>query len=226
MNRFVCFRITLIIVFVAVFFNRVSAVEFDSGMMFGITVQKQFTKRFGAQVQQNLWINQNFTRYERYMPIVGLHYSIWKNYLKANVYYCYLNQQSETGSRIHRQRYQLGLTGGYTFTHLSVSLLSRFESTYTRNASRNPNNKWRNRAQFSYIIGRQCNWKPFIAAEVFNTLNRLGGNATERVWYEIGAECSLDKSMSVELKLREEQMLLTSPEKLNTFLGVAYKVRL
>lgn len=72
MNRFVCFRITLIIVFVAVFFNRVSAVEFDSGMMFGITVQKQFTKRFGAQVQQNLWINQNFTRYERYMPIVGL----------------------------------------------------------------------------------------------------------------------------------------------------------
>ena len=118
MNRFVCFRITLVIVFVAVFFNRVSAVEFDSGMMFGITVQKQFTKRFGAQVQQNLWINQNFTRYERYMPIVGLHYSIWKNYLKANVYYYYLNQQSETGSRIHRQRYQLGLSGGYTFTHL------------------------------------------------------------------------------------------------------------
>ena len=32
--------------------------------------------------------------------------------------------------------------------------------------------------------------------------------------------------MSIELKLREEQMLLTSPEKLNTFLGVAYKVRL
>lgn len=169
MNRFVCFRITLVIVFVAVFFNRVSAVEFDSGMMFGITVQKQFTKRFGAQVQQNLWINQNFTRYERYMPIVGLHYSIWKNYLKANVYYYYLNQQSETGSRIHRQRYQLGLSGGYTFTHLAVSLLSRFESTYTRNASRNPNNKWRNRAQFSYIVSRQCNWKPFIATEIFNT---------------------------------------------------------
>ena len=41
MNRFICFRITLIIVFIAVFFNRVSAVEFDSGMMFGITVQKQ-----------------------------------------------------------------------------------------------------------------------------------------------------------------------------------------
>ena len=208
--------------FIAVFFNRVSAVEFDSGMMFGITVQKQFTKRFGAQVQQNLWINQNFTRYERYMPIVGLHYSIWKNYLKANVYYCYLNQLSETGYRIHRQRYQLGLSGGYTFTHLSVSLLSRFESTYTRNASRNPNNKWRNRAQFSYIIGRQCNWKPFIAAEVFNTLNRLGGNATERVWYEIGVECSLDKSMSIELKLREEQMLLTSPEKLNKYIRTIY----
>ena len=116
MNRFICFRITLIIVFIAVFFNRVSAVEFDSGMMFGITVQKQFTKRFGAQVQQNLWINQNFTRYERYMPIVGLHYSIWKNYLKANVYYYYLNQLSETGYRIHRQRYQLGLSDIHLLT--------------------------------------------------------------------------------------------------------------
>lgn len=225
MNKVLKLKSAIVILFLVLCVPSVLAVESDFGGMFNITFRKKICKPLDFQLQQNLWVNRDFTRYERYMPIVGLDYAVWRNYLKANLLYFYLNQQMSDYEIKNRHRYQVGLTGAYAFKHISLSLCTRFESTYTVGVE-NPSNKWRNRLQLNFIISEQSKWKPFINADFFHFLNNPKGNDLERIWYDLGVEYQVDKNNCIELKVREEQMLTTCPKQLNTMFGISYKVRI
>lgn len=203
--------------------GQTSAADLDTdfGMIYTINVGKQFCKRWNVGMQQNLWVYDNMSQVERYMPGVTLDYSIWKNYLKINTSYYYLYQYDK--KYYNRHRYQVGLTGAYGFKHVNLSLVSRFESTYS---DKKPNNKWRNRIQLDFIINKDCKWKPFINTDIFYQITGKLANQVDRFWYDAGVEYKIDKMNAVDLRVREEHMIKRNPKKLTTYIALCYKIKL
>ncbi len=222
MSHYLKFLPLLLLIYYSI---SLKAEKYDFGNMFNFTISKQVTPRFGAHIQQNIWTNSNFGKYERYMPIVAIDYAVWKSHLKLNALYYYMNQRTADGSYKNRNRYQLGFTALQSAKRIDISWASRFESTYTRGVSE-PNNKWRNRIKLSYIISKDSSWKPFLYADLFLLCNGTKQGKLERVWYDAGVEYRIDKHNSAEIKIREEQLITTSPRQLNTMISFSYKIKL
>lgn len=191
------------------------------GSLWNFTVSKQFG-RVNLQLQQNVWTLGKY--YERYMPIFTVSYTAIPKYLKLNVLYYYMNQQTPPGTYKNRNRYHLGATFSYPVNRWSMSLSSRFESTYTVGTSK-PVNKWRNKLLFSYAIP-DSRWTPFFHADIFLMLNGSHAGEFDRVWYDAGIEYRIDSKNAIECKVREEHLISTAPQQLNTFISFGYKLKL
>lgn len=200
-----------------------TAREYSSevGTMWNFTVSKQID-RVNLQLQQNVWTLGKY--YERYMPIVTVSYTAIPKYLKLNVLYYYMNQQTPPGTYKNRHRYHLGATFSYPIRQWSLSLSSRFESTYTIGDDK-PLNKWRNKLLFSYAIPNS-RWAPFFHADIFLLLNGNQAGEMDRVWYDAGVEYRIDSKNTIELKVREEHLMSKTPQQLNTLFSLGYKLKL
>ena len=223
MKRFFHKSAIIILLFLSGFSSTVIAREYSSevGTMWGFTLSKQID-RVNLQLQQNVWTLGKY--YERYMPIFTVSYTVIPKYLKLNVLYYYMNQQTPPGTYKNRHRYHLGATFSYPVSHWSLSLSSRFESTYTI-GDKHPLNKWRNKFMFSYAIPNS-RWTPFFHADLFLLLNGSQSGQMDRVWYDAGVEYRIDRKNSIECKVREEHLMSKTPQQLNTFFSLGYKLKL
>ncbi|WP_337550328.1 DUF2490 domain-containing protein, partial [Barnesiella intestinihominis] len=191
------------------------------GTLWNFTVSKQIN-RINLQIQQNVWTLGKY--YERYMPIAVVSYTAVPKYLKLNALYYYMNQQTAPNIYKNRHRYQLGATFSYPVHRFSLSLNSRFESTYTIGTAK-PSNKWRNKILLSYTIP-DSRWTPFIHTDIFLFLNGKQSGELDRIWYDAGVEYRIDKKNSIECKVREEHLMSKTPQQLNTFISLGYKLKL
>ena len=130
MNRFHYKILSVFIISLSLFTFPTNAKEYSSeiGTLWNFTVSKQIN-RINLQIQQNVWTLGKY--YERYMPIAVVSYTAVPKYLKLNALYYYMNQQTAPNIYKNRHRYQLGATFSYPVHRFSLSLNSRFESTYT-----------------------------------------------------------------------------------------------
>ena len=48
----------------------------------------------------------------------------------------------------------------------------------------------------------------------------------DRIWYDAGVEYRIDKKNSIECKVREEHLMSKTPQQLNTFISLGYKLKL
>ena len=177
MNRFHYKILSVFIISLSLFTFPTNAKEYSSeiGTLWNFTVSKQIN-RINLQIQQNVWTLGKY--YERYMPIAVVSYTAVPKYLKLNALYYYMNQQTAPNIYKNRHRYQLGATFSYPVHRFSLSLNSRFESTYTIGTAK-PTNKYR-----------------------------------------------IDKKNSIECKVREEHLMSKTPQQLNTFISLGYKLKL
>lgn len=131
MNRFHYKILSVFIISLSLFTFPTNAKEYSSeiGTLWNFTVSKQIN-RINLQIQQNVWTLGKY--YERYMPIAVVSYTAVPKYLKLNALYYYMNQQTAPNIYKNRHRYQLGATFSYPVHRFSLSLNSRFESTYTQ----------------------------------------------------------------------------------------------
>ena len=60
--------------------------DFDYGALIYVSAGKDVCKNLNVQVQADLWLNDNFKGYERFMPYATLPYTVIPKYLKAIVY--------------------------------------------------------------------------------------------------------------------------------------------
>lgn len=196
------------------------AYDFDYGALLGLGFNKNITDRFEALVHTELWLNDNFTGYERIMPSATLTYTVIPKYLKAFVYYAYFHQSN----KVHQHRYQVGLTGSYAAPHMTFSLSSRFEQTHKNGI---PNNKWRNQLKAVGRISPSCHWNPFASIELFeamNSMNKTKLTGIERIRYEAGTTYSPCKLITLEMKLRAER--LVAKKQLYSSVGLGLKFNL
>lgn len=199
--------------------------DFDYGAIIYASVSKNICPDLNVLVQADLWLNDNFCGYERFMPAVTLTYTLVPKYLKVMAYYAYFNQESSTGKKdVHQHRYQVGLNGSYATPHLNFSLCSKFEQTHKAGI---PNNKWRNQIKVVGTIAKGNPWKPFASMEVFEAMNSMNATGTvdiERIRYEAGTTYDICKLITLEMKLRAER--LTMKKQLYSSVGVGVKFNL
>lgn len=197
MNRFHYKILSVFIISLSLFTFPTNAKEYSSeiGTLWNFTVSKQIN-RINLQIQQNVWTLGKY--YERYMPIAVVSYTAVPKYLKLNALYYYMNQQTAPNIYKNRHRYQLGATFSYPVHRFSLSLNSRFESTYTIGTAK-PSNKWRNKILLSYTIP-DSRWTPFIHTDIFLFLNGKQSGELDRIWYDAGVEYRIDKKNSIECK--------------------------
>lgn len=199
--------------------------DFDYGALIYVSASKNICPDLNVLVQADLWLNDNFCGYERFMPAVTLTYTLVPKYLKVMVYYAYFNQESSTGKKdVHQHRYQVGLNGSYATPHLNFSLCSKFEQTHKAGI---PNNKWRNQIKVVGTIAKENPWKPFASVEIFEAMNSMNATKTvgiERIRYEAGTTYDICKLITLEMKLRAER--LTIKKQLYSSVGVGVKFNL
>lgn len=202
------------------------AQEVDYGVMLNVTLRKQIDPRWDAAVQQNVWLKYDARKIERSMNIAAVNYAVWKKYLKLSAQYFYIHQFTASGRVNDRHRYQLGFTGYYNWWRFNLSLYSRFESTYTRKAARNPNNKWRNCLTIYYTPGKEWVCRPYVSADVFNKLNDPVKNGIDQTWYGAGMEYRIDRGHVLDFRLRAHHVTCRTPHSLDLMFGLLYKVSL
>lgn len=199
--------------------------DFDYGALIYVSASKNICPDLNVLVQADLWLNDNFCGYERFMPAVTLTYTLVPKYLKVMAYYAYFNQESSTGKKdVHQHRYQVGLNGSYATPLLNFSLCSKFEQTHKAGI---PNNKWRNQIKVVGTITKENPWKPFASVEIFEAMNSMNATKTvgiERIRYEAGTTYDICKLITLEMKLRAER--LTMKKQLYSSVGVGVKFNL
>lgn len=199
--------------------------DFDYGALIYVSASKNICPDLNVLVQADLWLNDNFCGYERFMPAVTLTYTLVPKYLKVMAYYAYFNQESSTGKKdVHQHRYQVGLNGSYATPHLNFSLCSKFEQTHKAGI---PNNKWRNQIKVVGTIAKENPCKPFASVEIFEAMNSMNATKTvgiERIRYEAGTTYDICKLITLEMKLRAER--LTIKKQLYSSVGVGVKFNL
>lgn len=191
------------------------------GTMWDVSVGKDFGF-MRTTFQQSVFTLD--TELERAMSILIFDVPIINRYLHFNGLGFYLYYRMGKDNYRHLLRYHAGLSGSVPFNYLSLAWSGRYESTYVL-GNDGPINKVRARVR---LVGNIPDSKvqPFIGSEFFLVANGANAGRGERLWYDIGISYKIDKTNTVELLLREEQLMLTTPKQWNTHIGVAYKINL
>lgn len=226
MNRF--YRFLCLSVIALVVSTAAPAREAESAGLFYLSIEKRFNDFFLIQLQQQLWLDNNFTNLERYMPFVDFKVTLLKDYVYFDALYFYRYQHKTDGSSVNTHRYQLGLSGGYKWQHFKLSGYSRFESDYVKKDADLPYNRcyWRNRIVGTAYLKEGCKWAPYSAVEIFNTMNWPTDNGVERLWFEIGSIYTINKTFSMDFKIREILPTLDNSQKTSTYIGVGCNIKL
>lgn len=226
MNRF--YRFLCLSVIALVFSTAAKAREAESAGLICLSIEKRFNDFFLIQLQQQLWLDNNFTNLERYMPFVDFKVTLLKDYVYFDALYFYRYQHKTDGSSVNTHRYQLGLSGGYKWQHFKLSGYSKFESDYIKKNADLPYNRcyWRNRIVGTAYFKKECKWAPYSAVEIFNTMNWPKDNGVERLWFEIGSMYTINKTFSMDFKIREILPTLDNTQKISTYIGVGCNIKL
>lgn len=232
MNRLKKFCIIILLVFTG---HIVKAADAESGGMFHLILNKQFNDYFNINIQNHLWLEQNFTRMERYMIGANFKTSIIKKHLFFDVYY-YYRYRNINGHSENTQRIQFGFSGGYTLPRVKFSGVSKMESNFVVISANDPFNIyfWRNRLAINGILKNNDKVSPFCAVEVFNQLNwreefnRERGyenkKGVERLWIDLGVDYKINKTFLMTFTIREQIALFS--QRYSTMFGVGCVINL
>ena len=104
-----------------------------------------------------------------------------------------------------------------------IGLLIIAVGSFCQSSSYVPINKVRGRVR---LVGNipDSKFQPFLGSEVFLCVNNANAGKVERVWIDAGVTYNIDKNNKIELTIREENLMLTTPIQWNTHIGVAYKI--
>ena len=225
----------LIIVILLISGQTAFAAEAESGGMFHLILNKQFNDYFNINFQQHLWLEQNFTRMERYMVGANAKTSIIKKHLFFDTYY-YYRYRNVGGNSEHTQRIQFGLSGGYSLPKVKFSAVSKMEANFVSISGNDPFNIyfWRNRLAVNGILKNNDKVSPFCAIEVFNQMNwreefnRERGyenkKGVERLWIDLGVDYKINKTFLMTFTIREQLALFS--KRYSTMFGIGCVVNL
>lgn len=225
----------LIIVILFISGQTAFAAEAESGGMFHLILNKQFNDYFNINFQQHLWLEQNFTRMERYMVGANFKTTLVKKHLFFDAYY-YYRYRNRNGHSENTHRYQFGLSGGYSLPRIKFSGVSKMESNHVFVSANDPFNifYWRNKITLNGILKNNEKISPFGGVEVFNRLNwreefnkergYKNQKGVELIWLDLGVDYKINNTFIMNFTIREQIMFFTP--RYSTMFGVGCVINL
>ena len=216
-------------IFIVLLFISLSALgqerETDMGAIFTVRLNKDLNRFFGLSFEEEVRLLTENTGFDRLMSDVGIDYTIVKG-LKAGVFYSYIYLYNNNFLYEGRHRYYANLSYKYGANRkLTLTWRTRFQGTY-RDENRgeykiNPKYILRNKLEAEYnILGTR--WKPYLSAEVTNTLNDPLGNEIYKLRFQGGTSWRLDRTAYLEFYLRADEYL-TGQDPRVISIGMGYK---
>jgi len=173
----------------------------DNGLWGTISFEKQFTKKFSFQVDEEVRFKDNISRLDLLYSNVGFSYSFLKGF-KSGIYYRLTEKYTNNNDYKFKHRFMFDLSYKYRISSISLSYRSRVQ-TSIKDLNSYCSTKyawyWRNKfevkysykrflpylgVEFYYLISKACNedinkgwykWKPFIGLDYkLNSRNEFG----------------------------------------------------
>ena len=183
-------RLWLVLAFVLLASVEVKAEGDDFGIWTEVGVEKKISKKLSLDGGVEMRTRDNVKTVDRWSGSVGASYKL-TDWLKASAGYTFLYDNNEKWNDKQtkvanywgvRHRFNVSLTGSYSFGNLSVSLRERWQYTYrpektverTKVSNGNVEDKtysgkgknvWRNRLQLKYKVSSM--WRPYVNGETY-----------------------------------------------------------
>jgi hypothetical protein len=223
------FRKLFLIIGIATSSNWVAAQEDDFGTWIEIGLEKQITKNFRLEFEEEIRIFKNFGELDRIATGLGGAYTFNK-YLRAGAGYTWLYKNRVNRELWeHRHRFHLYLRGRYKIDRFTFTLRERLQSTFVDESipgfGYNPRIYLRSRLQAAYNI-KGSDFTPFTSAEMYYQLNNPKGNQIDNMRYTLGSGWAISKNFDIDAFLRLDQELNVKNPVSYWILGLSFNIGL
>ena len=190
----------------------------DFGIWTEANLEKKISRNLSVDGGVEMRTRDHVKTVDRWSGSVGASYKL-TDWLKASAGYTFLYDNNEKWNTKQtkvakywgvRHRFNVSLTGSYSFGNLSVSLRERWQYTYrpqktverTKVSNGNVEDKtyngkgksvWRNRLQLKYRV--TSIWRPYVNGETY-----VAGSGMDKYRLSAGTEIRLSKKHSFDVK--------------------------
>ncbi len=199
--------------------------ETDVGTSLSVEISKSLNRFFDLSLEEELRLVSNNSGFDRLSSTIGVDYSMLDRKLKAGIYYSYLYLYNSDFYYENRHRYYASLSYKESVGSFTLSWRGRFQTT-CRDEDRgeykiNPKYVLRNKLDVEYTIFGSP-WKPFVSAEIFNTLNDPYQNEIYKIRFQTGTSWRINRSDYMEFFLRADEYFVGKDPRVFS-VGAAFK---
>ena len=218
-------KLLLVVAVLMLASTETKAADDDFGIWTEVNVEKKLGTNLTLDGGLEMRTRDNVGTLDRWSGSLGASYKL-TDWLKVSAGYSFLYDNryktNDKGTKYAeywypRHRFNVSLTGSYSFGRLSVSLRERWQYTYrpektvtryyvnttsshdageeadTHSYSGKAKNVWRNRLQLKYKVDKM--WRPYVNGETY-----VAGNGMDKLRLSLGTEIRLSKQHSLDVK--------------------------
>lgn len=219
-----------LIIFISLFIPilLVNAQTTDFGGRLGVSYTKDFGTRWDLNLLGDVYMNQNFTKYEKFRAGIGVDYTFFRKKLKVGTTYYYINQF--TSSHIYENRHRANVSISYSekYRQYSFSYRLRLQTTFrdeTRDYYRfNPKIYLRNKFQVSYSFYT----KPIklrLSEEFFWRLDRPDQRIIDQLRTTFGVQYRFNSVYAIDFYVRSGNDIQVNDRENIFSLGAILKIK-
>ncbi len=201
----------------------------DAGMWNTFSLEKQLTKKFSVELDEEIRLKSNFSQLNLLYTNLYLNYKPFKG-AKIGLGYRSIQKYTELETFSYKHRLMLDLTYKYKFSNVILSYRSRFQSEvenfYSSKRGKLPEWFWRNKFELKYDLGKK--YMPYVGTELRYQIRDPRSPDWDKGWHRIrtyfGIDYTIDNKNAVGIYyLIQREFAISDPEYIY-ILGLQYSL--
>jgi hypothetical protein len=170
----------------------------DAGMWNTLSIEKEFTKKFSAGIDEELRLKDNFGQLNLLYTNLGASYKPLKG-VKVSLIYRLIEKYEGTNITFSfRDRLMLDASYKYKINSLSLSYRSRLQAEvrnyYASRLGKIPEWFWRNKFEIKYDINDK--FEPYVGTEIRYQIKDPRNPETDEGWHRLRVFAGLDYNIN------------------------------
>ncbi len=184
------------------------------------TFELKLNKKFNLQFSEELRLQENSSKIERFFSELKLNYKLHKNF-QLGLGYRFFTENKRSGYQ-NGHRWNIDTKYKFDIERFNGYARLRYQSAKEFNSDDNPENHLRMKVKLKYDIK---NWKidPYISAELFGLTGKEACNQFDKMRFTTGSSYKFNKMHSVSFFYGIEKELNTNYPKTIFLIGLGYK---
>ncbi len=222
------FKIVLLLLFIQLFINALTAQNNDFEIWSGIGVKKKISDRISAVFTEEVRFNDNATSVDKFFSDIGILYKLTYK-LKIGTYYRFIKTRELNANYHNQHRYYFDLIYTERKNRLKISNRLRFQSKYNNiygdATGFVPSNYFRNKISAEYDI-KNSKITPNLSVELYYKTTGKNKNQFNKVRFTGGLEYKLSKKSRVGVFYRIQNSFNVKYPLTSYILGTGYSYKL